>query len=242
MPLYEGKMVQAFDHRAASVEINPDNIHRPAQTREATAEEHADPDWLPAPQFWVPKSEVEWPPHLGWAVGFKDVTAPTNVRTMIAAVVPFGGAGNTLPLVFPDTTAKPATEAVPEYKRYAPLLLANLNSFALDYLARQKVQGQHLNWYIVEQLPFLPESAYATRFVDKTAEEMIREEVLALTFTAWDLALFAQDLGYRGEPFPWDPEDRCHRRARLDALFFLLYGLDEPEAADILSTFPIVRD
>jgi hypothetical protein len=31
-PLYEGKMVQAFDHRAADVLINPQNIHRPAHS------------------------------------------------------------------------------------------------------------------------------------------------------------------------------------------------------------------
>ena len=47
LPLYEGKMVQAFDHRAASVAVNPDNLNRPAQPREATPEQHADPDWLP---------------------------------------------------------------------------------------------------------------------------------------------------------------------------------------------------
>ena len=28
-PLYEGKMVQAFDHRAASVVVNPRNLNRP---------------------------------------------------------------------------------------------------------------------------------------------------------------------------------------------------------------------
>jgi hypothetical protein len=31
VPLYEGKMVQAFNHRAASVVVNPKNIHRPGQ-------------------------------------------------------------------------------------------------------------------------------------------------------------------------------------------------------------------
>ena len=52
VPLYEGKMVQAFDHRAARVVINPENQHRPAQPVPATREQHQDPDWLPDPQFW----------------------------------------------------------------------------------------------------------------------------------------------------------------------------------------------
>ena len=58
LPLYEGKMVQAFDHRAASVVVNPQNLNRPAQPREATNEEHTTPDWLPDPQYWVAQDSV----------------------------------------------------------------------------------------------------------------------------------------------------------------------------------------
>ena len=36
LPLYEGKMVQAFDHRAASVVVNPENQHCPAQPEPTT--------------------------------------------------------------------------------------------------------------------------------------------------------------------------------------------------------------
>src|SRR3546814_4255876 len=72
--------------------------------------------------------------------------------------------------------------------------------------------------------------------------DFVREQVLRLSYTAHDLAGFARDLGYDGEPFVWDPEDRRHRIARLDALYFNLYGLDRDEAAYVLDTFPIVRD
>ena len=58
LPLYEGKMVQAFDHRAASVVVNPENQHRPAQPQPATLEQHENPDWLPDPQFWVEASRM----------------------------------------------------------------------------------------------------------------------------------------------------------------------------------------
>ena len=43
VPLYEGKMVQAFDHRAANIVVNPENQHRPAQPVPATPEQHRDP-------------------------------------------------------------------------------------------------------------------------------------------------------------------------------------------------------
>ena len=53
---------------------------------------------------------------------------------------------------------------------------------------------------------------------------------------------FARDLGYEGAPFEWDEKDRRHRMARLDALFFHLYGIKRDDAEYILETFPIVRE
>ena len=42
-------------------------------------------------------------------------------------------------------------------------------------------------------------------------------------------------------PFVWDEEERRHLRARLDALYFHLYGLTREDAEYVLDTFPIVR-
>ncbi|MCA3379108.1 MAG: restriction endonuclease [Roseomonas sp.] len=253
-PLYEGKMVQAYDHRAASVTVNPENINRPAQPETTTAEQHANPAWMPNPQFWVGTTDVEWPSGPKWGVAFKDITAATNARTMIAAAVPFAAVGNTLPLLFPLLPDEPknsgsAQEAwraecdaiLAAYRRGAPLLLANLNALPLDYIARQKVQSTHLNFYIVEQLPILPLEAFACPIGATSAEAIIRDHVLRLSYTAHDLKPFAEDMGHHGAPFPWDAEERLHLRARLDALFFLLYGLNRDDAAYILSTFPIVQ-
>ena len=235
LPLYEGKMVQAFDHRAASVVVNPENLNRPAQPREASLSEHTNPAWLPEPQFWVGADSFEWPEELGWTVGFKDVTAPTNVRTMIAALLPAAAFGNTFPVLIPDSVE------VARYKDVAWLLAACLNSLPFDFVARQKVQGQHLNWFILEQLPVIAAHGYDQRFGDRTARDLVRDHVLRLTYTANDMAPFARDLGYDGPPFIWDEEERCHLRARLDALHFHLYGLSREDAGYVLETFPIVR-
>ena len=62
-----------------------------------------------------------------------------------------------------------------------------------------------------------------------------------LCYTAWDLQPFAQAQGYEGEPYGWDVEQRRHRRARLDALYFILYGLDRDDAAYVMDSFPITR-
>jgi hypothetical protein len=53
---------------------------------------------------------------------------------------------------------------------------------------------------------------------------------------------FARDMGYNGPPFRWDESERRHLRARLDALYFHLYGFtEEDDIRYILSTFPIVE-
>ncbi len=251
VPLYEGKMVQAFDHRAASVVVNPENLNRPAQPFPATPAQSANPAWLANPQFWIqpPEGLARSP----FALCFKDVTAPTNVRTMIASLIPSGAAGNTLPLIdldLPDGEAKAPRLAE---------LTGNLNSMAFDFVARQKVQGQHLNWFIVEQLPVIPPAAYARQFGPKTAAHIVGEAVLELSYTAHDMAPFARDMGHvdaAGEvlpPFVWDEDRRLALRAKLDALYFILYGVFDPalpghdpaQARDdvryIYSTFPIVE-
>ena len=167
----------------------------------------------------------------------------------------FAAFGNTLPLLLPLLPDKPkqtgparerwraeCDAVLAAYRRGAPLLLANLNALPLDYIARQKVQGTNLNFCIVEQLPILPLDGYARAIGTTTAETIIRDHVLRLSYTAHDLKPFAEDLGYQGPPFAWDSEERLHLRARLDALFFLLYGLDRDAADYILGTFPIVRE
>ena len=242
LPLYEGKMVQAFDHRAASVVVDAGRLHRPAQPVAATAEQHRDPAWLPVPQYWVEDAGV--PAGFRWFVGWKDVTAPTNVRTVIAAVVPRSGVGNTFPVLLPADDADPAA-----YAAVAALVVANLNAVVLDYVARQKVQGQHLNLYIVEQLPVVPLDRYdAVRFGPKSAAEIVRGAVLELTCTAHDMAPFARDLGHVDAagavkpPFPWDEERRLRLRAKLDAVFFHLYGVTgRDDVRYVHSTFPIVE-
>ena len=238
VPLYEGKMVQAFDHRAASIVINPKNLHRPAQPKPTAPEQHRDPNWRPDPQYWVLRSETAYPtaPYL---LGFKDVTAPTNVRSMIAALIPGSGVGNTLPIVTADWRSGAD----------AALLVANFNAVVFDYVARQKIQGQHLNWFIVEQLPVVPPEQYETvSFGAKRAEEIICEAVLELSYTAHDMAPFARDLDHVDEagevlpPFRWDDDRRLRLRAKLDALYFHLYGVTEREDIRyIYSTFPIVE-
>jgi hypothetical protein len=236
VPLYEGKMVQAYDHRAASIVVNPENIHRPAQPKPASLEQHQNPSWLPTPQFWIETQAVK--SKLGWVLVFKEITAPTNKRTMIASLAPAVAFSNKIPLLQPN---QDDDKGVKNYRNQAPLLLANLNAFAFDFIVKQKLHAQTLNLYILEQLPFIPPKAFNQKIGGQKIAEFIREQVLHLTYTAVDMRPFAIDMGYEGATFVWDSEDRRHRLARLDALFFHLYQLDKNEASYILEQFPIVR-
>ena len=238
VPLYEGKMVQAFDHRAASIRINPANVHRPAQPEPTNLEQHQDSTWLPDPQYWVLASECGWSPQSSWVLGFKEITAPTNVRTFIAALLPAVGFGNKVPVLKPEML-----------DRSEWMLAANFNAIVFDFVTRQKIQGQTLNLFILEQLPVVPPERYeAVRFGPKTAAEIVHEAVLELTYTAHDMAPFARDMGHVDEagavlsPFRWDEDRRLRLRAKLDAVFFHLYGVtDRDDVRYVYSTFPIVE-
>ena len=232
LPLYEGKMVQAFDHRAASVVVNPDNLHRPGQKVPATLAQHQNSQWLPSIRYFMNQTNVTNDGSREYILTYKRITSPTNARTMIAAIGPHSAyETNANNILLPA-----ATDAVPHC-----CIAANLNNISLDFVVRQKIQGTTLNWYIVEQLPFIAPDDYDRRFGAVTARELVRDHVLRLTYTAHDMAPFARDLGHDGPPFVWDEEERRHLRARLDALYFHLYGLDRDDAGYVLDTFPIVR-
>ncbi len=233
LPLFEGKTVQAFDHRAASISTHGENLFRPGQPVPTLIEQHQDPYFTAMPRFWVNQQERTATQHEQYLLTFKEITAATNVRTMIATVVPRVGCSDTLAVLLPEKDRFSAHDMA--------CLLANLNTFGFDYIARQKVPSTHIKLYIIEQLPVISTDGYERRFDEKTARELVRDHVLRLTYTAHDMAPFARDLGYDGPPFIWNEEERRHLRARLDALYFHLYGLDREDAAYILDTFPIVR-
>jgi hypothetical protein len=240
--LFEGKMVQMYDHRAATIKVNPENLRRPAQEVPTTAQEKADPKFSPKPQYYVPSDSFDFSVLPDTFLALKDVTSPTNVRGGIFALLPKSAAGHTLPVLLPMQNAEH------EYPKFLALLLANLNSFVADYCLRQKLQTQHVTLGVLEQLPVIPPERFEQSIGGVKIADFIRAEVLALTYTAHDMAPFARDMGLidaSGQvkpPVVWDAHDRAHRMARLDALFMLLYGIGPADADYILSTFPIVRE
>ena len=121
----------------------------------------------------------------------------------------------------------------------AALLVANLNCFALDFAARSAIGGTDLSYFIIKQLPVLPPAEFGTELCgSQTYTEFIAPRVLELSYTAWDLQPFADDFGYEGPPFRWEPERRFLLRCELEAALFHLYHLDRDEVDYIMDTFP----
>ena len=229
IPLYEGKMVHHFDHRWATYVGEGDD------SRDMTDGEKADPTRAVQPRYWLERRELdarlaETATTRGWLLGFRDITNATNERTVIAHVIPRSGVGNQFPLLFSSET--PGRIAA---------LIGSLSSLALDFHARHKVGGTHLNFYLAKQLAVLPPSAYTD--ADLLA---IVPRVLELTYTAHDLQPFYADLVAenpawdprngtdRGQPWLWNSERRALLRAELDAIYARLYGLTRDELRYIL--------
>jgi hypothetical protein len=162
-----------------------------------------------------------------WLMGWRDIARSTDERTVIASVVPMTATGDTLLLMFPNAT---------ETRRFSGLL-ADQNSLVHDFVARQKVGGTHLKYHVKKQVPVLPSDYYAEERM-----AFIAPRVTELTYTTRDLKPWAEDLGYTGNPFPWDVERRAMLRAELDAYYARLYGLTRDELRYILDPADIMGE
>jgi hypothetical protein len=161
-----------------------------------------------------------------WLMGFRDICRSTDQRTVIVSLLPLGASGNTMPLIFSNTCLE-----------LQAALIANLSSLTLDFIARTKVGGTHLTYGYLKQFPILPPDGYTEADL-----AYIVPRVLELTYTAHDLAAWAQDLGHSGPPFPFNPDRRAQLRAELDAYYARLYGLTRDELRYILDPADVMGD
>jgi hypothetical protein len=210
VPLFEAKMMHQYDHRWTAHTKNVENSDEGVEK---------------LPRYWVPKDEVDerlskfsWTHQ--WLIGWRNITNATNERTVIAAAFPRVGAGHSIASIFPGERNGPNRIAA---------LLATLSTLVFDYLARQKIGGTNLSYYIVKQLPVLPPDR-----LTETHLQVIAPRVAELVCTSEDMRSFAEGLGFHGRIFEWNPERRASLRAELDTYFAYLYGLTRRELEYIL--------
>jgi hypothetical protein len=223
LPLYEAKMVQHFDHRASSYESRGDERGFRILP-ETTLSQHIDPEFEPMPFYWVPEREVDlrlrdksW--DRSWLIGWRDITNAASERTLIPALLPRVGCGDTLLLLMPGQGTL----------RHYVALYGCLASLVVDFVARQKMGYLHLKYNVFKQLPVLPPAVYSASILD-----FLSERVIHLVYTSCEMRHFASDMGYSGPPFGWDVDRRAHLRAELDAAYAHLYGVTRDELRYIL--------
>lgn len=148
IPLIEGKLIHQHDWAYATFHsVNQEDIAR-GNPRLLSVEERG-PFLCPFPRYWAHESIVEkmyrdkgW--EHNWIIGVRDVTNVNNERTAIACILPRFGLLQPLNGIM----CKDAEDAL--------FIVGVINSFALDYVSRQKIPGRHLNITIFSQLPIPP--------------------------------------------------------------------------------------
>ena len=245
LPLYESKMFWQFNHRFGSFEGVNDRSNTQLST--PSVEKYIDFNFVSQPWYWVNKTEVSTrvQHNKNWFLAFRDITNSTNERTGIFSLIPYSAVGNNAPIML--------------FEHINTILIcclyANLVSIPFDFVARQKVGWTHMNFYILEQLPLFSPTSYNENLIG-----FIASKTIELTYTAWDLKPFAEDVLKEispekwnewfpenplvegvPQPFRWDEERRLNLRCELDAVYAHLYGISKDDLDYILGTFPIVK-
>lgn len=235
VPLYEGKLFHQFDNRWATYDAF--NKKGELVERDVKQEEKEDFSYRITPRYWIAPDDVSerfidkktgtrwW--NEPWMLAFRDISSATNERTVIATVLPSSyAAGHKAPLLFPRSAQEKAV-----------CLLANLNSFVVDYADRMKQPGTNVCFFILKQLPVLPPTAYTDSDIEYIKDRVAKltrnnDEIQEVWLNEPDSAMF------QFQP----PKVRLQLRAELDAYFAHLYGLSRDDLRYILDPSDIMGE
>lgn len=158
--------------------------------------QHQNPEFTVESRWWVNEADVHrvlGDRDITKIIAFKNVTSPTNQRTMIAAFIPYAGVVHSSPLIFTGCDIN---------ARLTACLLGNLNSFAYDYICRQKIGGVNLSYFIIEQIPTFHPDFYKQKCPwgkKQSLEKWISDRVLKLTCTSNDMIPLAEAAGFKAK-------------------------------------------
>jgi hypothetical protein len=213
LPLYEGKMIHQF--RADFAE----------------------------PRYWVEEKEGrkallgrdkdigQEMDYQKYRLGFRDVAASTNERTLIASMIPPAFHGNKIPTVV----------AVYKEQRLITtkellMLMAFMNSFVCDWNIRQRVTTT-INFHYLYSLavPRLTATSHAFEEI-----VMITARLICCTETFSQLWREVTGIRWTSKSGAVEDRERLQLRCKLDAIIAHEYGLREDEFVHVLESFPLV--
>lgn len=251
VPLYEAKLIHQYDFRFASFSKSGREVFF-----DSTLENHIDPNFSITSWYYLLSNNLQeklekrsssgkviWQWSRNWLLAFRTIARSTDERTSIFSIIPRVATGH-----------GPLCHVLPEFGTVGLqcCLVANFNSIPFDFTVRQKAGGAALNFYIVKQFPILPPDYYTQADL-----QFIVPRVVELTYTAWDLEAFFNDVWAEADealrvvilrqwqsnqlaadrepvtsvttPFVWNEGRRALLRAELDAYYARLYGLSEQD-------------
>ena len=233
IPLYEGKLFHQYDYRFASFENIPREkrfgVKAPTVNPDAFTKNN--PEYHIQPRYWVNsnyyQSDCENRLNGSWTITFRDTTnVISNFRTCIACICDNVAYNYKAPnLVLENRSVEDNF-----------LFLSMFNSFAFDYVVRQKFFGANLIKSILEQIA-APSKNHISNF-----KNFIIPRVLEISYTSSILSNVAALIGYDGSPFIWNEERRFIIKCELDALFFRIYNIENSDIEYILDSFRILRE
>jgi len=210
LPLYEGKMIHQFTHQWGEGKywLSETEARKALLGRTKDVGQRLD--------------------YQDYRLGFRDVAASTNERTMIMMMLPPNVfLSHPLPMahVVNQGQADPLIEL---------FVCAVMNSFVLDSAFRQRVTA-HLTFFFINQMPIprlCPGDLYFDALVSRTAR-------LVCTTSEYDALAHMAGIGDHRAGVT-DAAARAQLRAEIDGIAAHLYRLTEAEYVHILGTFPLV--
>jgi len=232
LPVYEGRMISFYDHRAKNYISGAGKSSKWTSTLPFD-----DPVKGIRPQWYIPESSLPTKLERSWTryrVAWQRIANPRRSRCLTALVIPRGVVcgDSVFTLSFPPG----------EEWRY-PLWLAQANTLLMDYIARRRV-ALNMTFTTVNTLPFvdlLPDSDTAVQLIDR---------VLRLTCVSPELndfrtqVLASVDLPRSlGTPPASEEADRARLSAEIDALIAKnCFDLTRKEYEHILDDFAKLRE
>ncbi|MFA6558937.1 MAG: hypothetical protein WCT03_21115, partial [Candidatus Obscuribacterales bacterium] len=242
LPLIEGRMLDHFDIAS--------RVYVSGSGRQALWHDRSLLEARVAPQYLLRQADFcqRRSANENTRVGFISVSAPTNTRSMVAALLPSFPAGNSVPFL----SLSAATDSDRAY--WGLIMVSVLNSFVFDFVLRTRFSGNNLNYFLLDQCS-VPQLLLEHKSSECQIELGLIAQVAALlslshlslasTILAGlngltEVGLFTSELvvpegaAVNGNVrLPWPQRQRL--RALLDALVARLYGLSSEQFAEILS-------
>ena len=168
---------------------------------------------------------------------FRDIAGPTDMRTVIASIVPpHRFYGHTLESII--LTKNDTVDFGDEYNRITAYILGVINSLTFDFIARQKTQ-KHVAT-IIKSLPIPNKSDFDDSIAAASARLVCGRQGKDVKKDKADFAAFAATFAMHPEPL--SPTDRIDIVAKLDAMVAHAYRLTGDEYQMILDSFRFGND